>query len=39
MIAFVQQSYPEALPRIRTDLHDERAKPRAKAMAHQHCSR
>ena len=39
MIAFVQQSYPEALPRIRTDLHDERAKPRAKAMVHQHCSR
>jgi hypothetical protein len=39
MIAFVQQSYPEALPSIRTDLHDERAKPRAKAMVHQHCSR
>jgi small-conductance mechanosensitive channel len=34
MIAFVQQRYPEALPRIRTDLHDERAKPRPKAMAH-----
>jgi hypothetical protein len=30
MIAFVQQRYPEALPRIRTDLHDERAKPRRK---------
>jgi hypothetical protein len=34
MIAFIQQRYPEALPRIRTDLQDERAKPRAKAMAH-----
>jgi small-conductance mechanosensitive channel len=34
MIAFIQQRYPEALPRIRTDLHDERAKPCAKAMAH-----
>ena len=34
MIVFVQQRYPEALPRIRTDLHDERAKPRPKAMAH-----
>jgi small-conductance mechanosensitive channel len=34
MIAFVQQRYPEALPRIRTDLHGERAKPRPKAMAH-----
>jgi hypothetical protein len=32
MIAFVQQSYPEALPRIRTDLHDERARPRASAL-------
>jgi len=34
MIAFVQQRYPEALPRIRTDLHDERVRPRVKAMAH-----
>jgi hypothetical protein len=34
MIAFIQQRYPEALPRIRTDLHDERAKPRPKPMAH-----
>jgi hypothetical protein len=34
MIAFIQQRYPEALPRVRTDLHDERTKPRTKAMAH-----
>jgi small-conductance mechanosensitive channel len=34
MIAFVQQRYPEALPRVRTDLHDERTKHRTRAMAH-----
>jgi hypothetical protein len=34
MIAFIQQHYPEALPRIRTDLHDEHARARVKAMAH-----
>lgn len=34
MIAFVQQRYPDALPRIRTDLHDERARPRERAAAH-----
>jgi small-conductance mechanosensitive channel len=33
MIAFVQQRYPEALPRVRTDLHDERSRPRVKTMA------
>jgi small-conductance mechanosensitive channel len=34
MIAFVQQRYPDALPRVRTDLHDERSRPRVKTMAH-----
>jgi hypothetical protein len=34
MIVFVQQRYPDALPRIRTDLHDERARPRERAAAH-----
>jgi small-conductance mechanosensitive channel len=33
MIAFVQQRYPEALPSVRTDLHDERSRPRVKTMA------
>jgi small-conductance mechanosensitive channel len=34
MIAYVQERYPEALPRLRTDLHDQRRKSAAKAMAH-----
>jgi small-conductance mechanosensitive channel len=33
MIAYVQQRHPEALPRVRTDLHDERRK-RGRAPAH-----
>jgi hypothetical protein len=34
MIAYVQERYPEALPRLRTDLRDQRRKSAAKAMAH-----
>jgi hypothetical protein len=33
MIAYVQQRHQEALPRVRTDLHDERRK-RGRAPAH-----
>ncbi len=34
MIAYVQQRHPEALPRVRTDLHDERRRKTGSAPAH-----
>jgi small-conductance mechanosensitive channel len=34
MIAYVQQRHPEALPRVRTDLYDERGRSAREAAAH-----
>jgi hypothetical protein len=36
MIAFVQQRYPDALPRVRTDLSDQRAEARGDGQTAAH---